>query len=272
MSSDTTEAETKETPTPNPAWLVVRAQLRSRAKRARIMRDCMFVVILVVVVSGGLGIWFTPNRIADELPIPVSGSSGWTELGSDYSTYDNFVSDVGVPKKSTSKGAKPNAELEKFKQKVEANLGELRSEVEKLPLQIADMKSAVASIESHVDSIEGAFKTVKDEMGTMKHEFAKGSPRLEFLVTTFATRFGFAAVILLLVKILTSIYRYHARIAAHYDSKADALELSVVGDVTMFEKLCVSLSTAGVDFQESADSIVEHAVEISRKMMPGSPG
>ena len=111
---------------------------------------------------------------------------------------------------------------------------------------------------------------MKDEMGAMKHELAKGSPRLEFLVTTFATRFGFVAAILLLIKILTSIYRYHARLAAHFDSKADALELCPVGDVAVLEKLCLALSTAGVDFQESADSIAEHAVDIARKVMPRS--
>jgi hypothetical protein len=279
MSSETTKAESVETPIPNPpanaAWPVVQGQLRARAKSARRWSVVVLAFIVTVVVVGVFWI------VRANLIVKGDYGAGFGTDNSDYwstpynnenasYTTEHFPNEGQAGKKSAQRDSKPNVEIEKLKRKVEADIGGLRSKVENLAPQIADAKSALADIKSHVDSVEGDFKTIKDEMEKLRHDLEKGSPRLEFLVTTFATRFGIAAIVLLLVKILTSIYRYHARLAAHFDSKADALELCPVGDVAVLEKLCLAFSTAGVDFHESADSIAEHAVDIARKVMPRS--
>lgn len=259
MSSETTEAESAKTPiansSANAAWLEVRGKLRSRALRARIVSGFAFLFIVGAVVTGALGIWY-----ANDIAVKIDPSSKSSLFGSAYSDfgYSELIEQAG--KESTETGAKPKTEIEKLKEEIDS--------IKKLAPQIADTQSAVSDIKSRVDSVEGAIQTVKAEMGQLRLQLAKGSPRLEVFVAAFATRFVIAALAFLLVKILTSIYRYHARLAAHFDSKADALELCPVGDVAMLEKLCLALSTAGVDFQESADSIAEHAVDIARKVMP----
>ena len=229
----------------------------------------MLALLVAAVVAGMFGIRYT-NRIVGGTDDYVDYSGGPTSYyGTAYSDYGYSVPEGQATEKSTSKGSKANVEFEKLKRELEA----VRSKVEDLApkiAEIADVKSAVADIKSKVDSVASNVKTFSDKMEAMKRDLEKGSPQMLILVTTFATRFGIAAVILLLVKILTSIYRYHARLAAHFDSKADALELCPVGDVAVLEKLCLALNTAGVDFQESADSIAEHAVDIARKVMPKS--
>ena len=230
------------------------------------MRDFVFMFLVAVVLAGVAGILFANYFVAAGKDAKFG--SGYSDLGyystpyyNDNASYTSeyFPNEGQAGKKSATRDSKPNAELEKLRQKVE-----------KLAPQIADTQSALADIKSHLDSIEDSFERTNKDVESLRHDLSKGSQKQEFLLTALATRIGIAAAILLLVKILTSIYRYHARLAAHFDSKADALELCPVGDVVVLEKLCLALSTAGVDFQESADSIAEHAVEIARKVAPGS--
>ena len=66
------------------------------------------------------------------------------------------------------------------------------------------------------------------------------SNRTTFLISTNVTRFGALAIIFLFVRILLSIYRFNVRLAAFYESRADALFLSSeedVLDVACFEKI-----------------------------------
>ena len=251
------EASTSDSLLLKSKWDSVREQLRSRAKSARRMSIRFFVLSVLVFGVGILGIVFA-NHILD----PRFGTS--TASSFDYPVFPEQTD--GVPSiRQEPANAKTNPEIEAIKE-----------EVKKLTPRVAATESAVSQANERLGSLEGSFDEVKLKMTTLEKEMtdlgkevAHGTPRLEFLVTAFATRFGIAAVALLMVKILTSSYRYHIRLAAHFDSKADALELAPIGDVAAFEKLCLAVSPSGVDFQESADSIADHAVEIAKKIVPG---
>lgn len=211
--------------------------------------------MVLLIVAGVLGIVFA-NRIT------VADGRGYGSATYHYGYETMVESDDKLVGERTHKGSIQNS-------KAIAEIEALRAENKKLASRIAETESSVSKTNDRLDALEKDFETTKEEVGTIRKVVSNGSPRLEFLVTAFATRFGIAAVVLLLVKILTSIYRYHARLSAHYDSKADALELCPAGNIADFEKLCLAITPSGVDFQESADSIAEHAVEIAKKVIPG---
>lgn len=53
--------------------------------------------------------------------------------------------------------------------------------------------------------------------------------------------------------------------AAFYDAKADVFVICKDGDVHVMEKLSHMLTPSGVDFHETADTIMEHAVDLAKK-------
>lgn len=238
----------------NDGWTAIRNQLRSRAKRARGMSWGVLGFLVLWLGVGGWGFYYAATIAGHEIRTFDDRSQYSIDMGSDGEIISGGVGDV-FPLES--KTPKKNAEFEALKTKIN-----------KVETRIAETESSVSKTNERIDSLESGVEKVKQETNSLRKEVSSGAPRLEFLVTAFALRFGIAAVVLLLVKILTSIYRYHTRLAAHYDSKADALELCPSGDIAAFEKLCLALTPSGVDFQESADSIAEHAVEIAKKVMP----
>ena len=232
-----------------PAWQRICERLRQRASFARWTSYITISFVLAVLAIGCWAIW-EADRIAP-FRFGISPKTGNGYIDSWYlETSDNGDS-----------GTKPAYEdelkielqaLRDLQQSQREELKELTKKVEDLRFSL---KKQIAEVRQKVEKIA--------DIPRLEREHWKN------LVMTFATRFGLAAVLLLLVRILVSIYRYHARLAAFYDSKADALELAPTGDVVAFEKLCAAITPSAIDFQESADSIAEHAVEIAKKITPG---
>jgi hypothetical protein len=85
------------------------------------------------------------------------------------------------------------------------------------------------------------------------------------LVSTVSTRVGAALILFFLVQILVSLYRYNAKLAAFYDSRADAILLAGDGDEQVLEKYVKMLSTENFDFGEPPNTPAEHLAEIAKE-------
>jgi hypothetical protein len=86
-------------------------------------------------------------------------------------------------------------------------------------------------------------------------------------IFTFIARFGFAIVLFFLVNILASVYRYSLRLAAHYDARADALDLSNALLDRNFRQLVQSLTPSGVDFGKLDRSPTEQMFDAMRSFL-----
>ncbi len=83
-------------------------------------------------------------------------------------------------------------------------------------------------------------KALNENINKRKEMSKQSAPApITQLISTNVTRFGALALIFLFVRILLSIYRFNVRLAAFYESRADALFLCEedVLDVACFEKI-----------------------------------
>ena len=84
---------------------------------------------------------------------------------------------------------------------------------------------------------------------------------LFFFLTTLSTRIGSVLLLIFLVQILLSVYRYSIRLETYYEARADALMLYNGSDEEQLERLVAALSPEKIEFGKSPASPTEHAVE-----------
>lgn len=87
-----------------------------------------------------------------------------------------------------------------------------------------------------------------------------------FLVSTVTTRVGIIVLLLFLVQILVPLYRYNIRLAAFYDSRADAITLVENRPSEQLETLVSLLSAEAIDFGKSPVPPTQQALELVRDM------
>ncbi|MGJ3242548.1 MAG: hypothetical protein ACFE0O_06290 [Opitutales bacterium] len=93
------------------------------------------------------------------------------------------------------------------------------------------------------------------------------SDATSILISTLSTRIGALLILVFLVQILVSLYRYNIRLAAFFDARADALELSPGMNASDVESLIRVLSPENVDFGKSPASPTQHAVDLARELL-----
>ena len=101
------------------------------------------------------------------------------------------------------------------------------------------------------------------------------SPLLEesgsstWLLATTVTRIGSVLILLFLVQIFVTLYRYNVRLSAYYNARADSLELlgHIDGDL---RTLVNAFSPDAVDFGKLPRTPVEHALPLAKEIARGS--
>ena len=90
-------------------------------------------------------------------------------------------------------------------------------------------------------------------------------PPLAQIIQTNVTRFGTILLILFLVAILTSLYRYNLRLSTYYDARADVLDLwaTDIKDVG-FVELTAAL-TPTFDFGKAPETPIEQVLQLVRQ-------
>jgi hypothetical protein len=85
------------------------------------------------------------------------------------------------------------------------------------------------------------------------------------LLYTSITRFGTLAFLIFVVVVLLRVYQYLMRLAAYYDSRADALELMLQGNKEQAELLSqfsLVLTADKIDFGPQISTPMEAVAEI----------
>ena len=176
------------------AWDEIREQLSTRARRARWMSYWLLGLIILVLVAGGIGIGFS-NKIVE---YGWSYSSPGLSWDNEYTTYEYTPTSSG-PNKSPN--ALPNDIAKKLQDSIDV-LGD----------KLAIANDTIAEVKKSQDALKEGMSNLKETVHGLEFARKERSASLEFLITTFATRFGIAVAAILLVRILTSIYRYNIRL------------------------------------------------------------
>ncbi|MBN3762027.1 hypothetical protein [Burkholderia sp. Ac-20365] len=88
--------------------------------------------------------------------------------------------------------------------------------------------------------------------------------------STISTRVASVLLLLFLVQILVTMYRYSIRLAAFYDARADILQLSPPFDSVQFAEIVSALSPDGLDFGREPKSPAQYAIDLAKEVIKGS--
>jgi hypothetical protein len=88
--------------------------------------------------------------------------------------------------------------------------------------------------------------------------------------STISTRIASVLLLLFLVQILVTMYRYSIRLAAFYDARADILQLSPPFDSIQFTDIVKALSPDALDFGREPKSPAQYAIDLAKELIKGS--
>jgi hypothetical protein len=83
-------------------------------------------------------------------------------------------------------------------------------------------------------------------------------------ISTSIARLSAVGLLLFLVQIFMTLYRYNYRLGAYYSARADALELLADGSLEELQRLTTILSPDALDFGELPKSPTEHVMQFAR--------
>ena len=124
---------------------------------------------------------------------------------------------------------------------------------------------------SDVDRLTSRFSAVEaataDQIKAIREAFA--APNMMSVWSTISTRIASVLLLLFLVQILVTMYRYSIRLAAFYDARADILQLSPPLDSIKFEDIVRALSPDALDFGREPKSPAQHAIDLAKELIKG---
>ncbi len=109
-----------------------------------------------------------------------------------------------------------------------------------------------------------------DRLVSLAAESEKRGVNLElsdtsYVVSTLSTRIGAALILIFLVRNLVSLYRYNVKLAAFYDTRADAIQLAG-DDPDHLNELAPTISADTVEFGDVPKSPLEEATSGLRRL------
>jgi hypothetical protein len=230
------------------------SRLRGRAVALRRAANVALLLILVAL-AGGLALFYFAKRI--------SGDS-YTEILAalrDSSRHDEQTL-------SRIRSAVRNVEQLAFmglRELPQAQRAAAAASVQ------TDTKTALEVLTSEATTVKTAVDDIKKQLLALDR-----SDQTRDLISTIATRVGAVLLLVFLIQILVTLYRYNTRLAAYYEARADALELSIASDghlnVDMFEATAVILSADRIDFGREPKSPVENGVELAKAVLSAAAG
>lgn len=84
------------------------------------------------------------------------------------------------------------------------------------------------------------------------------------LIGTSVTRIGAVLLLIFGAKVLINFYRYNLRLAAFYNSRADAIELLGDDDLKGLRQLVSSLSTEQIELDKLPDTPTDDIIKIAK--------
>jgi len=113
----------------------------------------------------------------------------------------------------------------------------------------------ISELDDRRRSLEAQIADIDQRLPQLAIPAAKSIPaeaQFASLISAISTRVGAIVLLLFLVQILVPLYRYNVKLASHYESCADAIDLLLVSGVSapleLFIGLASALSPSGVEF------------------------
>lgn len=103
---------------------------------------------------------------------------------------------------------------------------------------------------------------------TLSNKLTKANAQVnqENVISTLSLRIGSVFVLLFLVQILISFYRYNTRLANYYDARADVLQLISPSPEIKFETLVSALSPDVMDFGKMPATPTEQVLDLAKEV------
>jgi len=117
------------------------------------------------------------------------------------------------------------------------------------------------------DNYNERIKRLEAEISNKRNYQQNNEQNQIYLISTVTTKIGSVMILLFLVQILVTLYRYNTRLSAYYDARADALELVSGQSIADLEQIIKALSPEGIDFGKTPSSPAEQAVELAKEIL-----
>ena len=235
----------------SPAFLRVITQLRIRAK---VLKVSAVIVLALIVVLLATGFWVFSHA---EVSASDIESRKTNELDAELSKAKVELRDVEAECRLSEQehSVKMQIQTEEMRRQEERlkSLYEKQSSLQIIDPafsnQLAQLVKLIGEAKGSIDEIAKQRKfdqdlsqlsysqknltTLKEQVSTLEarrnYMIASGNNTTIFLGTLLSTKIGTTVLLLFLVQILVTLYRYNIRLASFYDSRADILQL-VKGD------------------------------------------
>ncbi|MBO6521655.1 MAG: hypothetical protein JJ900_14805 [Rhodospirillales bacterium] len=114
-----------------------------------------------------------------------------------------------------------------------------------------NLATRTVAMQTTLENAEAAFKEKQDSE----------------TLSSLGTRAALIVLLLFLVQILVTLYRYNMRLASFYDARIDALKLAGSTNVKVLGELVSHLSPEQLDFGKTPATVTEQAFEFAKEML-----
>ena len=149
-----------------------------------------------------------------------------------------------------------------------AILQSLKNVVDKSKATLESVQNEIEKNDSDLDAVKTSLSSI--EASLTKTENEKANSDNITLIANIATRLGIILLMLFFVKFLVPLFSYNMRLAAFYDGKADALQITSTFDSGLIETFSNIFTPNEVYYGDSPKSLLEHAVESGTRVATGS--
>lgn len=221
-------AESAHTTSESPAIKSLLLSLRRRALGLR-LASWFILALTFVLIIGGLYIFTSAGAIA-------RGESSSYQLQRSLELKDFEV----------------DYQLDRISRKIE-NSG------------FTDKALGLEEIQKIRTSLEASTKEFRESLQRMDQTYGSNERFWVFLSAT-STRVGSVLLLIFLVQILLSVYRYSIRMVSYYEARADALLLYEGKDAEQFQLFVTTLSADKVEFGKAPQSPADQAIELIKSV------
>jgi uncharacterized protein YpmB len=212
------------------------AELRQRARRARVAAAIVLLMILAVIVVGTVAFWYSGPRPSEEMTSQINA----------------IARDLETVIRDEAQHQDELDALQKEIPRVASKIDNLRTELQKLPPQ--EVARQIDELTFFMQRASGAGSPAVGLGDTWSRplvdKFISVAERNNDIniATTVATRAGIILLLLFLVRFLVVIYQYSSRLGAYYDGRADAIRIAESGIAPNLLKVVEVFSTEQLDF------------------------
>jgi hypothetical protein len=125
-----------------------------------------------------------------------------------------------------------------------------------------DIRQVNSTLQVFSDAAKAASSSARDVGKSALSMYQESG--LTLLAKSVSTRVMAVVLSIFLVQLLIGLYRYNTRMAAYYDGRRDAFELSQGGNKEMLEVLVPLLGAETLDFGKGPSSPVDRVVDIAK--------